>query len=143
MNLGFGEQRTSKQGGRRVNGRCSKHDLNKVLEKQRIQQQQGKAYQQYCYMCRTYGTMCNTQWVCQACGMPLCKKGRRGIDNGCIKVHFNPQQPNDWCYDHPRDGFIVQKGSIKKNPRVDQRTSTNVEGNDRMGQEVKNWNWKK
>ena len=69
--------------------------------------------------------------------MLLCKKGRRGSDNGCIEEHFNPQQPNDGCYDCPGDGFIVPKRSIKKNPSVDQCASNNAEGNNRMGNKSK------
>ena len=65
--------------------------------------------------------------------MPLCKKGCRGLDNGCIDEHFNPQQPNDGCYDRPGDGFIVPKGSLKKNPGNDHHASNNAEGNDRVG----------
>ena len=107
--------------------------LIRYLKNGEFNNSKGKAYQRYCYICRTYGTMCNTQWVCRACGMPLCKKGRRGLDNGCIDEHFNPQQPNDGCYDRPGDGFIVPKGSLKKNPGNDHHASNNAEGNDRVG----------
>ena len=75
--------------------------------------------------------------------MLLCKKGGRGIDNGCINEHFNPQQPNDGYYDHPGDGFIVPKGLIKKNPSVDQRASNNADGNDCVGNRSKTGSGKK
>jgi hypothetical protein len=111
--------------------------LIRYLKNGEFNNSKGKAYQRYRYLGRTYGTMCNTQWVCRACGMPLCKKGRRGIDNGCIKEHFNPQQPNDGCYDRPGDGFIVPKGLIKKNPSVDQCAGNNAEGKDCVGNKSK------
>ena len=75
----------------------------------------GKAYQRYCYICRTYGSTCNTQWVCRACGMPLCKKGPRGKLSSCTEEHFNPQKLNDGCFDRRGDAFIVPPESIKNN----------------------------
>ena len=38
--------------------------LIRYLKNVEFYNSKGKAYQRYFYMCRTYGMMCNTQWIC-------------------------------------------------------------------------------
>ena len=41
-------------------------------EEEKLMNEKGKAFQQYCYVCQLYGNNLNTQWACKECSMPLC-----------------------------------------------------------------------
>ena len=91
----------------------------------------GKAYQRYCYICRTHGETCNTQWMCSRCEMPLCKKERRGEEWSCLHEHMHTVVGDDAC-GPVRNWFKVPDTSLKVRLTSAQNGNGNKRRRDRI-----------
>ena len=112
--------------------------VNQVLEKWRIQQQQeGESISAILlYMQNIQDGVQHTMGMLSMWDAVMQKRAP-GSNNGCINEHFNPQQPNDGCYDQPGDGFIVPKGLPKTNASINNCASNNTDDNNCMGNKSK------
>jgi hypothetical protein len=108
-----GRQPTTRQGKHNDPDYCP--PLVRYMKNGRTTNDNGKAYQRYCYICRTYGPTNNTQWACRQCNMPLCNFNfdRRGMGEGeCLREHKDSCDEHDGC-GRRRDNFVVPDSRLK------------------------------
>jgi len=108
--------------GRQPTPRLGKHNnpdvtppVVRYMKNGKLANEKGKAYQRFCYICRTYGDNHNTQWACRECNMPLCNYNvdRRGEGEwACLMEHKQSTDNYDGC-GHQRESFIVPDSHLK------------------------------
>lgn len=87
----------------------------RYMKNGKLANEKGKAYQRFCYICRTYGDNRNTQWACRECNMPLCNYNtdRRGEGEwACLMEHKQSVDEHDGC-GHRKESFIVPDSRLK------------------------------
>ena len=105
--------------------------LRRYTKNGQLANEKGKAYQRYCYICRTHGEIVNTQWICNRCEMPLCKKDRRGDECACLEEHLKTTVADDAC-GPVRTCFRVPETSLKVRLASTRGDSSNKRRRDRI-----------